>query len=323
MPDEAVVQQSSLSRYYRRPRLSIKLPTNGLWYTPDIVEINENATIEILSMSALDEIKAQTPDLLADNNFKFDLIRSCCPKVKKPEAMMNVDIEALMYGIFTATYGTNYRSKVICPVCLEKHKNLETPEAKQKAIDDKEICITEQEFVIPTDAVLSRTVTCNDTNIFVEHDDLRIYLKPISVDIVDEYNTTAFYQEMLERNINEITESANSGSKDKESAVKEIQEEVRKYSDKLYETVILMLIKSVNFIEIIPTGERIYDEKEITDFIKNSPYEVVDKIRLKRDEIFDKVGIPQSVKVECPYCHSIIDASTVVFNPTAFFDIAS
>ena len=323
MSEEVTQQQSSLSKYYRRPKLSVKLPTNGLWYNSEVADINENATIEILSMSALDEIKAQTPDLLADNNFKFDLIKSCCPKIHKPELMMNVDIEALMYGIFTATYGNNYKSKVICPNCLEKHKKLETEEARKQAIDNKEICITEQEFVLPAESVLERTIVCKDTNIFVEEGELRIYLKPISVDIVDEYNTTAFYQEMLEKNINEITESANTGLKDKEEAVKEIQTEVKKYSDKLYETVLLMLIKSISFIEIIPTGERINDEKEITDFIKNSSYEVVDKIRSKRDESFDKIGVPSSVKVECPYCHSLIDAPTVIFNPTAFFDTAS
>ena len=34
---------SSLTKYYRRPRISIKLPTNGLWYSPDVIDLNEKS----------------------------------------------------------------------------------------------------------------------------------------------------------------------------------------------------------------------------------------------------------------------------------------
>ena len=315
---------SSLSKYYRRPKISVKLPTNGLWYNSDIVELTENATVNILPMTGLDEIKAQTPELITDTNFKFDLIRSCVPAIKQPEKMAAVDINAIMFGIYAASYGKNYRTNLICPHCLEAYNALKTEEEKKSAIDNSEVNINPQKFDLHAESVLALSKYAMNKDIYFDYDnDLRIYLKPVSIDVVDSYNTNNYYQEMLEEKIQKLTDDANNDIIDKKTVIEKIQNEVKKYSDQVYGIVLEMLIKSVSHIVIISTNETITDEKEIADFIKNSPHELIDKIKNLRDKEIDTLGLPDTVKVECNCCHKLFDANPAYFDPTAFFDIAS
>lgn len=320
-------QGSVLTKYYRQPKLSIKLPSNGLWYGSDVVELDENATVKVLPMTAMDTIRLNIPEVVADVEFKFELIKSCIPAVKQPEKLISIDVSSLMFAIHAATFGSWYKAESPCPHCTKKASTL-SDEERDKLASEGLLSIKPQTFSVNTNAVIAQTVYAQTRDVIAEYQDLKIYIKPLEISVVDKLGTTNYYQEMMEKRITELTESMTPENEDThKEIIKEIQKEVMNFNNKLFDYITELLVLSVDkiVVPVGPNGETtiVQSKDEIREFLNNAPQEVVDVIRNTRDSSFDPLGLPDTVKVQCKCCGGLVEVPVLNFDPTRFFDSAS
>jgi hypothetical protein len=104
-----------LQKYFRQPKLFIKLPSSGNFYPEGTLDRTENGEYAIYSMTAKDEIIIKTPDALLNGQATVDVIESCVPNIKSGWAVPSVDIDALLVAIRIATYGEQLDVKAIIP----------------------------------------------------------------------------------------------------------------------------------------------------------------------------------------------------------------
>jgi len=108
-----------LSEYFRSPKLYVKLPTGGKFYTKDIVEYPESGELPIFPMTAKDELIMKNPDALLNGEAVIQLIKSCVPNVKDVRRLISNDVDVLLIAIQGATSGDDIEVSAPCPGCDE------------------------------------------------------------------------------------------------------------------------------------------------------------------------------------------------------------
>jgi hypothetical protein len=111
-----------LRQYFRRPALHLSLPSKGQFYPEGSIDIPETGELPIYPMTAIDEITSKTPDALFNGSAVVDIIKSCVPAIKDPWAMPNMDLDAILIAIRTATNGNDLEINSTCPSCEEESK---------------------------------------------------------------------------------------------------------------------------------------------------------------------------------------------------------
>jgi len=106
-----------LSGYFRAPKLYTKIPSQGKFYTADVVDLPETGELPVYPMTAKDETVMKNPDALLNGEAIVQLITSCVPAVKDPRRMLGNDIDALLLAIQGATHGDDIEVRGRCPVC--------------------------------------------------------------------------------------------------------------------------------------------------------------------------------------------------------------
>lgn len=104
-----------LKKFFRQPKLYIKLPSSGNYYPNDTLEKTPNDEYPIYAMTAKDEIAMKTPDALLNGQSTVDLIQSCVPNIKNAWVVPSIDVDALLIAIRMATYGENIDVDVTIP----------------------------------------------------------------------------------------------------------------------------------------------------------------------------------------------------------------
>lgn len=94
-----------LSTYFRQPAIYVKLPSQGRWYPPGCVDLNDQGEVGIMPMTARDEMTIRTPDALMNGQATVDVFKSCVPAIKDPWHIPSMDTDSLLIGIRIATYG--------------------------------------------------------------------------------------------------------------------------------------------------------------------------------------------------------------------------
>ena len=106
-----------LKQYFRRPALYLTLPSKGQYYPPGSIDMPENGELPVYPMTAIDEITSKTPDALFNGSAVVEIIKSCIPAIKDPWKMPNIDIDAILIAIRSATNGNELEIKSNCPQC--------------------------------------------------------------------------------------------------------------------------------------------------------------------------------------------------------------
>lgn len=106
-----------LRQHFRRPAVYIKLPSAGIGYTSDVVDMPSNGELPVFPMTALDEISLRTPDALFNGVAVADVIKSCVPAIKNPMALMISDLDAVLIGIRSAGGQDTIDITTSCPSC--------------------------------------------------------------------------------------------------------------------------------------------------------------------------------------------------------------
>jgi len=115
-----MINQNPLKQYFRRPSVYVKLPSNGKYYEPGVIDIPESGEIPVYPMTAIDDITLRTPDALFNGTAIADLIKSCVPNIKDPWSINNIDLDAILIAIRSASGDSNLEIETQCPACNEE-----------------------------------------------------------------------------------------------------------------------------------------------------------------------------------------------------------
>jgi hypothetical protein len=112
--------QNPLKKYYRQPKLFIKLPSSGNFYPPGVLEKTETGEYPVYAMTAKDELIMKTPDALLNGQATVEVIQSCFPNIKNAWMIPSIDLDAILISIRLATYGEKLDIEVTIPVVNDR-----------------------------------------------------------------------------------------------------------------------------------------------------------------------------------------------------------
>jgi hypothetical protein len=112
--------QNPLKKYFRQPKLFIKLPSSGNFYPPGVLEKTENGEYPVFAMTAKDELIMKTPDALLNGQATVEVIQSCFPNIKNAWLIPSIDLDAILIAIRLATYGEKLEIEVTIPVINDR-----------------------------------------------------------------------------------------------------------------------------------------------------------------------------------------------------------
>ena len=153
-------QQNPLSSYYRAPKLYSKLPSQGRYYTSEVVEIPENGELPVFGMTAKDEMLMKNPDALLNGEAVVRVIESCVPNVKNAKEMLSSDVDTLLVAIQGATHGDNIEVKATCDKCESEASGIASVETALATMG-----VLEDEYVVDINnlSITVRPFTYNST----------------------------------------------------------------------------------------------------------------------------------------------------------------
>jgi hypothetical protein len=94
-----------LKKYFRQPKIFLRLPSKGKFYTPGSLVMTESGEFPVYPMTAKDELIFKTPDALLNGEATVSVIKSCIPNIANPWGMPSTDSDAVLIAIRLATYG--------------------------------------------------------------------------------------------------------------------------------------------------------------------------------------------------------------------------
>jgi len=89
--------ESKLSKYYRAPKLYVRIPSQGA-FNPDM-EQSMSGELAIMAMTGRDETMIKNPDALLNGEAVTSVIKSCVPGIKEPSELPITDIDTLLIAI--------------------------------------------------------------------------------------------------------------------------------------------------------------------------------------------------------------------------------
>jgi hypothetical protein len=273
-----------LSGYFRSPKLYVKLPTGGKFYTNDIVEYPDSGELPVFPMTAKDEMIMKNPDALLNGEAVSQLITSCVPNVKNVRKMITNDVDVLLVAIQGATNGDDIEVGAVCPDCEETVTGIASVEGAIETMVD-----LEDVYDVPTGSGL---------NIKVKP---FIYENTIEAGIAS-FQSTRSLQVMAEL-------------PDDMDRLKVFNESFTKMADMNY-TLIVNAVHSIT----IGKGEDeqvITDRNHINEFLNNCEAEIGNAIETSVTEI-NKIGIQKTMQFECEKCEKEFEAG-VTFDTLNFF----
>lgn len=116
------MSNNPLRQYFRRPAIYFRLPSEGKYYQPGVVNIPPNGELAVYAMTSSDEMTVRTPDGLFNGASVVNVIKSCVPDILDPWQLNDVDIEAIIIAIRAATVDGKMEIETTCPSCSEESK---------------------------------------------------------------------------------------------------------------------------------------------------------------------------------------------------------
>tara|TARA_B100000963_G_scaffold361074_2_gene394724 strand:+ start:304 stop:1149 length:846 start_codon:yes stop_codon:yes gene_type:complete len=110
-----MTKESKLSKYYRAPKLYVRIPSQGA-FNPDM-ETAMGGELAIMAMTGRDETMIKNPDALLNGEAVTSVIKSCVPGIKEPAELPITDIDTLLIAIKIATNGDEHEITAQCPKC--------------------------------------------------------------------------------------------------------------------------------------------------------------------------------------------------------------
>lgn len=101
-----------LQNFFRKPKLSVLLPSRGRWYPKSTLT---KPTVDIYPMTAADDLRFKTNEVLLNASAISELIRSCVPDILDPDQMPVLDLDVILLAIRQASYSSTIKASVNVP----------------------------------------------------------------------------------------------------------------------------------------------------------------------------------------------------------------
>jgi hypothetical protein len=284
MSEQPIKKSNPLANYFRQPKLYIKLPSHGKFYSDGSLDTSEIDEYAVYAMTAKDELMFKTPDALMNGQATVEVIKSCVPSIKNPWSMPSIDIDAVLIAIRIATYGENMEFTSSCPKCSNFN-----------------------------DMVFNLTNYLNITNDF-EYDDLievgplKIYIRPYTYKEISKQAIRTLEQQKIIGIVNDDRLSD--------------EEKIEQFGEsfvKLTEMTVGVIAGCVYKIET-PEGS-VEDALLIKEFVENSDKETFNAINSRISEMKDRIAL-KSQTITCQECSHEYDIE-ITMDQANFFAVGS
>jgi hypothetical protein len=267
-----------LQKYFRQPKIFIKLPSNGVYTKPGVIT-GDPTNMAVYGMTGMDEIIIKTPDALITGESTVKVIESCCPNITNAWEISNLDLDLILTSIRIATYGNKITISHKC-----------------------EHCETDNEYELELNALVDHYNHLAFDNKAVLKD-VVVRLQPLTYKQVTEFGQKNF---QLRQQLNQANSIENEDDRTRE--VSRIYTEFGKLQTEVY---------SAN-IEAIEAGNQVVTERSfINEWLENSEKDAFDQIRNQIDDNTDATKTPPQ-RVECDNCHKENTLSIVLDHSTFF-----
>lgn len=273
-----------LAGYFRQPKIYIRLPSQGKFYTNGALDVSENGEYPVYAMTAKDELMFKTPDALLSGQSTVEVIRSCIPAITDPWQMPSIDLDTALIAIRIATYGENMEISTTCPSC-------ETDNAYEMDLVEWLNSISKFNY--------------QDT---LSVDQLTLHIRPYSYQEITKTNLKSFEQQRIFNVINDDNLSD--------------EQKVEMFGKSFVKLTQLTVDIISGCIRQIDTPEgSVTDQQMIKEFIDNSPKEVFDSISKHVSSMKDKIEL-KPLNAKCSNCgHEF--AVPITIDQSNFFDVRS
>ena len=271
----------------RQPKIYIRLPSNGEYWSKGSLEVSETSEYPVFSMTAKDEMMLKIPDALISGQAIVDVIQHCMPNVKNAWAIPNLDLDVILIAIRIATYGEKMRVPV-----SSKDVELDYEVDLRYVIDQ----LMDQ---IKWDPIVQITP------------ELVVHVRPITYKVLSNSAVKTFETQR-------IIQVANDSSMTDEEKTKTFAEAV----DNLNELTIGLVNNSIYKID--SSNGSTEDLRFIKEFMENADKEVFDVVRTHIENLRNHNNIkpliitPTPEMLEQGFPNEVIEIP-LVFDPSSFF----
>jgi hypothetical protein len=277
-------KQNPLAAHFRQPKLYMKLPSGGLFNKSDELDFPESQEVAIFPMTAKDEILMKNPDALLNGEAVLQIIKSCVPSVLEPMELTNIDVDAILMGIQSATYGDEMEVTTKCETC-----------------EDKELT-----GVTSISESLDGIDPLSEIN-EIEYEGLKVLLRPVKYRSTIEAGLINFQTTRSLQGISDLPDDLDK--------LKIFNENFNRMAQLNFS----LIVESIEKIIVKDEDEviEVTDREQILEFLNNCEASIGAKIEEESSKISTK-GVAKDVKFECEECGNITE-STIILDPVNFF----
>lgn len=294
---------SNLTKYYRKPKAYITLPSKNALYNFNSEEKSMMDEVGVLRMTMMNQLTTNNPESLINGSAVEEIIRDCTTiKGIEPRQLLKCDVDALIMAIRMVSIEETMDINMACPKCDN-----------------------EQTFGIDLQSMLS-AMTYHETMPYKlplpTIPDLVLNIVPstlnTSLNIDQSYFQDAKEVEFIRRSMSKKTSEVEKN----EEELDRLSEEMKQYVNQVHEIQKRMTFSTLNMyaesILYIDTPDGVVDDRnEIFDLVVSLCKEDHEALKAKLTEI-NSIGIPKKQTFTCQSCEHSFEAPVEV-NPTDFF----
>ncbi len=277
-----------LKNYSRQPKIYLKLPSEGRFYSQNPTEKSGSGELPVLSMTAKDELIMRTPDALMNGESIYACVKNCIPMIDDPWEIPLIDLDAVLVAIRIATYGEKMKMTVKVP-----------------NVEDEELDV-EIDLVNILDSFRGKV-----WDPIIKFNDLKLHSAPLK-----------FKDQNLYEQQNFETNQFIAMMRDNTKPLEERKQEMSKVFDAISETNIDLVTNQIKAIEL-PDGNIEYNNIAIKEFLNSLPvkdFEIVRSALTERRKLFElpktNVAVPAAMQEQgAPESFEL----PLVFNQSSFF----
>ena len=274
-----------LQRYFRVPKLYVKLPSKSRFYPDNMIDQSVNQELAVYPLTAMDLILLKTPDAILNGEALLKVVKNCVPDVQDVKLLVEPDINSILLAIRIASNGETMAWDTKCPSCQKDNT-----------------------FEINLTHILETQSFVDEPQAIDFQGELRIHVRP--------YN---FEQRNLQM-LNEVEESQTLKllNSDMEMTEQEKMKRLSAHVDNMASRTFHVVSLSIESIEIVSTNERVTDRAYIEEFLKGISNNQADVI-IQTIKQLNQTGIDTKNSFICESCGHEWEQN-LDFDPTSFFD---
>lgn len=283
----AMDQTNPLKKYFRQPKIYLRLPSKGRFYPQGSIEMTESGELPVYAMTAKDELMFKTPDALLNGEATVDVIKSCIPNIKDPWKMPSIDSDAILIAIRLATFGEKLEITTKVP---------NTGEDKDYEVDLR--------------VLLDQLINFEYTPYVQVNDEITVEIRPTTYKEFTENALKTFEEQKIFRLVND-------------NSIPD-EQKLQAFANSFKKLTNLTIDLVSNSVVAIDTPEgRVTDRRFITDFFNNADRTVFDSILKHLELMKEKSSIkpltvnatPEEIAAGAPEEYTI----PITFDQSNFF----